>query len=99
MNDSSDESHPELFQKPMEQEPAPIHLNHTAAEPRPQPQTRVNKADPVTKTMTHDHLLQSIGFIKPKSFLRNLEKLGLGTMKVSHLDRHPSLSPGETASV
>ena len=96
---SEEETHSQLYQKPMKEQPLDIHTEQSTAVPRPQPQTRVNNADPKAKTMTQDHLLQSIGFIKPKSFLRNLEKLGLGTMKVSHLDRNPSLSPGETASM
>lgn len=90
---------PELHQQPVSQDPDPRHQAPPATAPRQAPQTRVNNADPASKVMTQDHLLQLIGYLKPKSFLCNLNLLGNGTFKVSHIDRNPTLSSSKTASV
>ena len=49
--------------------------------------------------MTRDNLLQSIGFLKPDKFIKNIEKLGKGNVKISNIARNPKIDPGETASV
>ena len=49
--------------------------------------------------MSRDNLLQLIGFLKPDKFIKNIEKLGKGKIKISNIARNPKLDQGETASV
>ena len=67
--------------------------------PRPQANTKVQAPAHMERVMTRENLLQSIGFLKPDKFIKNISKVGKGNVSVSPLARNPKLDLGETASI
>ena len=64
-----------------------------------QPVHQVNSSEPKTLHMSHDNLLQAIGFIKPEKLLRNIDILGNGNVTISNMPRKERVDPGETATM
>ena len=97
--DENDES-PELLPKHPDLDPKSKNQSHPQVpEPRLRPNEKVNPATKAKIHMTKDDLSQSIGFLKPDKFKKNLKSLGDGNFSVSQLERNPKLDPGETASI
>ncbi len=89
----------EIFFQQHDHNKVPTSAPATAPATRPQPNAVVEGSAQSSLTMTRDHLLQSIGYIKPDKFIRNINKLGKGNVQISHLARNPKVNPGEAASV
>ena len=66
---------------------------------RQQPAYTVNMSEPKHLHMSHDHLLQSIGFLKPKKLLKHINEISDGTTTFSEMPRQPKLDPGEVATM
>ena len=64
-----------------------------------QPNATIQTSKDADCIMTREHLLQSIGFLKPDRFIKNIWKLGKGNVAISLMSRNPKIDPGETASV
>ena len=62
------------------------------------PTARVNSSIPKVVTMTRDCLLQSIGFRKPDSIIKNMKHLASTSIQLER-DQNPRIDPGETASM
>ena len=62
------------------------------------PTVRVNSSIPKVVTMTRDCLMQSIGFRKPDSIIKNMKHLASTPIRLER-DNNPRIDPGTTASM
>jgi hypothetical protein len=80
-------------------DPPPIPDQTPPSHPTPCPPSHVPSNSPDLVSMSNDRLLRSIGFLSSPKLHKALTTASLPTIRIEHVDRNPTLAPGEIASL
>ena len=80
-------------------DPPPILEQPLPSQPTPCPPSHVPSNSPALVSMSNARLLRSIGFLSSPKIHKALTTASLPTIRIEHVDRNPTLDPGEIASL